>query len=245
MSRVAIVTGAASGIGLATSLALLDDDAELALAAVDLAEIPSTLLERGSVLPVACDVSDHGAVGEAVETVVRELGPPDYLVNSAGIQLHAPALELSYEDWSRVLAINLGGTFSFCQAAGRSMVERRSGAIVNLASISMFFGFPKRLPYIVSKGGVGGLTQTLAVEWAPYGVRVNAVAPGVTETPILADGLASGVIDRERTEQAHALGRLGRPEEVAAAIAFLLSDAASFITGEILCVDGGFRRRKI
>ena len=125
------------------------------------------------------------------------------------------------------------------------MVERRSGAIVNLASISMFFGFPKRLPYIVSKGGVGGLTQTLAVEWAPYGVRVNAVAPGVTETPILAEGLASGVIDRERTEQAHALGRLGRPEEVAAAIVFLLSDAASFITGEILCVDGGFRRRKI
>jgi NAD(P)-dependent dehydrogenase (short-subunit alcohol dehydrogenase family) len=245
VSGVAIVTGAASGIGLATSLALLEADAELALAAVDLAAIPPALLERGGVLPVACDVSDHGAVGQAVETVVRELGPPDYLVNSAGIQLHAAALELSYEDWSRVLAINLGGTFSFCQAAGRSMVERRTGAIVNLASISMFFGFPKRLPYIVSKGGVGGLTQTLAVEWAPYGVRVNAVAPGVTETPILADGFASGVLDRERTEQAHALGRLGRPEEVAAAIAFLLSDAASFITGEILCVDGGFRRRKI
>jgi len=243
--RVAIVTGAASGIGLATAHALLDADPELALAAVDVGEIPPSLLERDSVMPVACDVADHSAVGEAVAAIARELGPPELLVNSAGIQIHAPALQLAFEDWSRLLAINLGGTFSFCQAAGRHMVELRRGAIVNLASISMYFGFPHRLPYIVSKCGVGGLTQTLAVEWAPYGVRVNAVAPGMVETPILAGGLASGLINREVAENAHALRRLGTPEEIAAAIVFLLSDGASFVTGEILNVDGGFRRVKV
>ena len=196
---------------------------------MDVAEIPSALLDRGRVLAVACDVSDHGAVGEAVETVVRELGPPDYLVNSAGIQLHAPALELSYEDWSRVLAINLGGTFSFCQAAGRFMVERGSGAIVNLASISMFFGFPKRLPYIVSKGGVGGLTQTLAVEWA-------RTASGSTRWRRRDGDLdprrrVGERRDRQGTHRAGPRSAASAGRGVAAAIAFLLSDAASFITG--------------
>ncbi|MBV8397045.1 MAG: SDR family oxidoreductase [Actinobacteria bacterium] len=244
MSRVAIVTGAASGIGLATANALLDAEPDLALAAVDLSEIPVALRDRGAT-GYACDVADHAAVGETVAAVARDLGPPELLVNSAGIQIHAPALELSFADWSRLLAINLGGTFSFCQAAGRHMVERGRGAIVNLASISMFFGFPQRLPYIVSKCGVGGLTQTLAVEWATHGVRVNAVAPGMVETPILSGGLASGVINRQVAENAHAVKRLGTPEEIAAAIVFLLSDAASFVTGEILCVDGGFRRVKV
>ena len=245
MGRVAIVTGAGSGIGLATAKALLEAEPELVLAAIDIGEIPSELRGHGRVTPFACDVADHAAVGETVEAVARALGPPALLVNSAGIQIHAPALELSFADWSRVLAINLGGTFSFCQAAGRHMVEQRRGAIVNLASISMFFGFPQRLPYIVSKCGVGGLTQTLAVEWAPHGVRVNAVAPGMVETPILAGGLASGLINRQVAENAHAVRRLGTPEEIASAIVFLLSDAASFVTGEILCVDGGFRRVKV
>jgi NAD(P)-dependent dehydrogenase (short-subunit alcohol dehydrogenase family) len=245
VGRVAIVTGAAGGIGLATATALLEAEPGLALAAVDRTEITAALLDKGRVLPLACDVADHAAVGETVAEIARELGPPDWLVNSAGIQFHTPALELSFEDWSRVLAINLGGTFSFCQAAGRLMVAEGRGAIVNLASISMFFGFPQRLPYIVSKCGVGGLTQTLAVEWAMHGVRVNAVAPGMVETPILTAGLESGVLNRETAEGTHAMKRFGTPEEIAAAILFLLSDAASFVTGEILCVDGGFRRVKV
>jgi NAD(P)-dependent dehydrogenase (short-subunit alcohol dehydrogenase family) len=249
MSHLAIVTGAASGIGNEVANRLLATDPTRRCVLVDreagwsrpLAELHGS--ER--VVELTVDVTDHAAVRTCVDDVAERLGVPTQLVNCAGVQYNCAALDLSIDDWNRVIGTNLTGTFSFCQAAGRHMVAAGAGAIVNLASISMWFGFPRRLPYIVSKGGIGGLTQTLAVEWADAGVRVNAVAPGVIETPLVQASFDKGDIDRAYVMSHHALGRLGQPVEVAAAIDFLLSDDASFITGEILNVDGGFRLKKI
>jgi 3-oxoacyl-[acyl-carrier protein] reductase len=249
VGEIAIITGAASGIGNSVADRLLASDPERCCAVVDLRSGWSqALAERYGaerVLELSVDVADDRAVRECVSIVIQQLGPPSQLVNCAGIQFNCAALDLSFEDWSRVLATNLNGVFSFCQAAGREMVEAGRGAIVSLASISMWFGFPRRLPYIVSKCGIGGLTQTLAVEWAEHGVRVNAVAPGLIETPLIEEAVSRGHIDRSVVESHHAMNRLGYPEEIAAAVDFLLSDDASFITGEIMNVDGGFRLKKI
>ncbi len=244
---VVIVSGAAAGIGRAAVEAVLDGDETARVAGLDLAALPDDLTSRYGerLVGLQVDVSDHDGVERTVAEAERLLGTPTGLVCSAGIQLYGDAATMPRADFDKVLSINLGGTFACCQAAGRRMVEAGRGAIVNVASISMWFGFPRRLPYITSKGGVGGMTQTLAVEWAPYGVRVNAVAPGMVETELVKLAFDQGLVDRETAAANHALGRIGQPREIGAVIRFLLSDDASFVTGEILNVDGGFRLKKI
>ncbi len=185
---LAAVTGAASGIGLAVADELLRSDPELVVAALDLQPPAAGALaahDPARIIWRSVDVADHAAVEAVAAELEATVGRPRLLACSAGIQLYGRAEELPRADFDRVLDINLGGVFNACQAFGRRMIAAGGGAIVNVASISMHFGFPGRLSYITAKAGIGGLTQTLAVEWAPHGVRVNAVAPGMVETPLV------------------------------------------------------------
>ena len=249
LSGVAIVTGSAGGIGSAVATALLEDNPEIRCAAVDLKPGHAAPLVGGfgprRVLEVVCDVSRPGDVGRSMEEITEWSAPVSFLVNCAGIQLAGPSVDFSPADWQRVLDINLSGTFFWCQAAGRHMMRQQGGAIVNLSSVSEFFGWPLRAPYAATKAAISALTRTLATEWAPLDIRVNAVAPGFIDTPLAREAIESGRLSKPAADALHAQLRFGATTELAAAITFLLSSRASFITGETLKVDGGLTAKKL
>ena len=249
VSAVAVITGGASGIGWKTAELLLETHPDVACALVDLDQAQSgELVERfgvDRVRFVPCDVTDQGAVAQAVEQIEAWNRPVKMLVTCAGIQIVADSFELPTEDWKRVLSVHLDGTFFWCQAAGRAMRDAGGGSIVTVGSIAQDFGFPGRAAYTTSKAGIGGLTRVLAVEWAPAGIRVNSVIPGMVETPLFRRAAAQGIVDAEAAASEHALDRLGSTGEIAEAIVFLLSERSSFVTGELLHVDGGFRALRL
>jgi NAD(P)-dependent dehydrogenase (short-subunit alcohol dehydrogenase family) len=240
-AKVALVTGAARGIGLATAKRFLADGWRVALLDIDgetLTKAMAALAKPDVTLAITCDVADPAGVDKAAATVRQRFGRLDALVNNAGIAIFKPILDVTYEDWSRVLAVNLTGPFLVSQAAIPLLRDSGGGAIVNITSISGLRASTLRTAYGTSKAGLAHLTKQQAAELAALGIRVNAVAPGPVDTA-MAKAVHSPAIRRDYHDHMP-LNRYGLEEELAEAIFFLAGDRASYITGQILCVDGGF-----
>jgi NAD(P)-dependent dehydrogenase (short-subunit alcohol dehydrogenase family) len=239
--RVAIVTGAARGIGLAIARRFLADGHAVALLDIDgetLRRAEAALEPSERVLAIECDVAEPAQVQAAVDRVVARFGRIDALVNNAGIAVFKPMLETTHEEWARVLAVNLTGPFLCTQACAPVMLKTGGGAVVNIGSISGLRASTLRVAYGTSKAGLAHLTKQQAAELGEIGIRVNAVAPGPVDTAMAKQVHTPDI--RADYHDAIPLNRYGTEEEIAAAVAFLCSEAASYVNGQTLAVDGGF-----
>ncbi len=238
--KVALVTGAGRGIGKAIAAALAGSGAVVAVNDIDAASAERTAGELGrGARAFPADVGDPGAAARLVEEVAARFGRLDILVNNAGIEPKAPVLDLSVADWQRTLDVNLSAAFYTSQVAGRIMRAAGGGAIVNIASIAGHnIPLPNRSSYVASKAGLIGFTRECAREFAAYGIRVNAVCPGVIETEMTAES-RSNAAQLEKWLADIPQGRLGQPPDVAGLVLFLCSDGAAYLTGQAINVDGG------
>jgi NAD(P)-dependent dehydrogenase (short-subunit alcohol dehydrogenase family) len=239
--KAALVTGSTKGIGLGIARAFVREGARVVVTGRDPDECARVAGELGpAAVPFAADLSRADDLRHLARAAEAALGPLELLVNNAGEPRVAPSVELAEADYRHTLDLNLTAYFLLAQELGRGMLARRRGAIVNISSVNGRRAFPQRLAYCVAKAGVDMLTQVLAIEWAAAGVRVNAIAPGYVETELVRSLSARGVLARATLARRTPLGRLGTVEEIGDAAVFLASDAAAFITGEILTVDGGW-----
>ena len=247
-NKCALVTGGASGIGRAVCLAFAREGADIGAADVNVEGAKDTARESRKkgirALALQVDVTDPNSVRATVERAVAELGRIDILVNCAGVREIAPFLELSFDEWQRVIATNLTGTFLCGQAVAQHLAEQgRGGKIVNIASVAGFMGVPNRAAYVSSKHAVVGLTKEMAIELGPQNIQVNAVAPAVVETGMTKARLQNPEFAAS-VKKAFPAGRWGQPEEIANLILFIASEEAAFITGAIFPIDGGYSAGK-
>jgi NAD(P)-dependent dehydrogenase (short-subunit alcohol dehydrogenase family) len=240
--KSAVVIGGTSGIGRAIALGLAEAGADVAPTSRRLDQVESTASEIEALgrrsLRATSDVTDRASLQGVLDAAVKDFGKVDILVNSAGRTKKAPTLDFSEKDWNDILETNLTGMLRACQIFGPHMIERRYGRIINIASIGSFLGMLQVSAYSASKAAVASLTQSLAIEWAPHGICVNAIAPGVFPTALnqkLLEGTPRGNEWLMRTP----MKRFGKVEELAGAAIYLASDAASYTTGSVLIVDGG------
>jgi 2-deoxy-D-gluconate 3-dehydrogenase len=243
--RRALVTGASRGLGAAAAVALAEAGADVAVHgnATSPEATCSAVRARGrAALPLVGDLADPATPDRLVQATLEGLGGLDVLVNNAGIIRRAPAVETTDEDWAEVLEVDLGSVFRLCRAAGRSMLPRRAGKIINVASLLSFQGGIRVPAYAAAKAGVAGLTMALANEWASLGVNVNAIAPGYMETDNTEALRADAVRSRQIMERIPA-GRWGEPADLAGAVVFLASRASDYVHGHVLVVDGGWLGR--
>lgn len=243
--KVAIVTGGGSGIGRAISGRLAADGAAVAVLDRNVASADGTAAEitanGGTAIGVEADVTDRAGVEAAVARVVEGLGAPAVLVNNAGLEQFGPFLRIDLETWRRVHDVNLTGTFHCCQVVIPYMLESGWGRIVNISSSSAQGGQPYMAAYVSSKAAIIGLTKSLALEFGPKGITVNTIPPGFIDTPMLRASEAKGRLGGgvEEHEQRTPVRRVGRPEDIAAATAFLVTEEASYVTGQVIGVNGG------
>ena len=241
--KVAVIIGGTSGIGRVLSLGLANGGADVVPSGrrselID--EVVSEIEKLGRrSLRVACDVTDRNSLEVLSERVMKAFGKVDILVNAAGFNQRAPTLDFPESEWNRLLDTNLTGTLRSCQVFGRRMIERSYGRIINIASMGSFLALQEVAAYCASKAGVASLTKSLAIEWARYHVCVNAIAPGYFRTP-LTEKLVMGTPRGDEVLLRTPMKRFGELEELVGAAIFLASDAASFVTGTLLVVDGGY-----
>jgi NAD(P)-dependent dehydrogenase (short-subunit alcohol dehydrogenase family) len=244
-NKVALVTGARRGMGKSHSIALAKQGAKIVVTDINKEECQAVVDEiksfGGEAIALKMDVSNAAEVNQVFDEAIKQYGRLDILVNNAGIFAPKPALELTEEDWDKTININLKGEFLCAQRAAKEMAKNKWGRIINIASIAsggVGVGISGGCHYTASKGGIIGMTETMAVEWAPLGINVNAIGPGAIDTPMV-----SGALTKEATDAMLAavpLKRIGRAEEVSAMVVFLASEESSYATGATFYIDGGW-----